>query len=162
MVFNTWRYVPDVCRKKWGSKFWRSISSTDGGGLVYWGLWELDEGDLAMEHRPHKRLRGGGLGEGFITGEPERWDFWEICNIPCKRASLSIDALLGNWRGFVCRDFWDLDSFLWPRGHWDFKSEWGLSLTDTYTSGFLLFGPRGYHETKYRAIWNFVKGTGLL
>jgi len=30
-----------------------------------------------------------------------------------------------------------------PRGHSGFKSEWGFNLTQTYTSGFLPFGPRG-------------------
>jgi hypothetical protein len=43
-----------------------------GEGLVYWGLSELDEGALGMGYRSLKRIRGGGLGEGSFTGEPER------------------------------------------------------------------------------------------
>jgi len=31
-----------------------------------------------------------------------------------------------------------------------FVRVWGLGFTQTYTSGFLLFGPWGYQETKYR------------
>jgi len=50
-----------------------------------------------------KRFYEGDLeGEPF-TGEPERWGFWEICKMPCKRASLSlslsIGAILGNLEG---------------------------------------------------------------
>jgi len=36
------------------------------------------------------------LREGSFTGEPEIWGFWEMCKMPCKQASLSIRALLGN------------------------------------------------------------------
>jgi len=43
-----------------------------GGGLVYRGLCELDEGTLGMGNLSLKRLHGGGLGEGSLTREPER------------------------------------------------------------------------------------------
>jgi len=39
------------------------------------------------------------LREGFFTGEPERWGFWEICKMLCKWASLFLGALLGNLEG---------------------------------------------------------------
>jgi hypothetical protein len=41
----------------------------------------------------------GTLREGSFTGESERWGFWEICKMPCKRASFAIGALLGNLEG---------------------------------------------------------------
>jgi len=119
-----------------------------GGGVVYQGLWELEEGALGMGYRSLKRLRGGGLGEDSFTGKPERWGFWEICKMPCRRASLSMGALLGNLEGFrlpgLLRKLNSISEYLFePWGHSGFKSEWDLSLTQTYISGFLLFGPRG-------------------
>jgi hypothetical protein len=38
---------------------------------------------------------------GLLYWEPKRWGFWEICKMPCKQASLSVGALLGNLEG-VC------------------------------------------------------------
>jgi hypothetical protein len=41
----------------------------------------------------------GALREGFFTGGTRKMRFLEICKIPCKRATLSIGALLGNLEG---------------------------------------------------------------
>ena len=38
-----------------------------GGGLVYWGLWEKDEGALGMRLLSLMRLRGGALGRGAAS-----------------------------------------------------------------------------------------------
>jgi hypothetical protein len=57
--------------------------------------WEGSSGGASL----CKDSTKGTLREGFFTREPKRRGFWEICKIPCKRASLSIGALLGNQEG---------------------------------------------------------------
>jgi len=66
--------LKDVSKRLWRrvSLFIGAPSGEPGGGLVYRGLRELDEGALGMGHLSLKRLRRGGLVEGFFTGEPER------------------------------------------------------------------------------------------
>ena len=54
---------------------------------------------LVLGHLSARDSMKGTLREGSVTGEPERWGFWEICKMPCKRASLFIVALLGNLEG---------------------------------------------------------------
>jgi hypothetical protein len=80
----------------------------------------------------------GTLREGSFTGEPERWGFWEIFKITCKRASLFLCALLGTLK-WVC-----LPGLLREKCIWvpflDLEAIKILSL---------------------EAIWNFSKGTGL-
>jgi hypothetical protein len=69
--------------------------------------------------------------------------------MPCKWASLSIGALLGNLEGVrlpgLLREMNSISvTFFGPGGYSGLKSEWGLSLIQTYISGFLLFEPRVY------------------
>jgi len=61
----------------------------------------IDEWRRALEvgHLSARNSTKGTLMEGSFTGEPEKWGFWEICKMPCKRASLSIGALLRNLEG---------------------------------------------------------------
>ena len=56
---------------------------------------------LVVGHLYARDSMKGTLREGSFTGEPERWGFWEMCKMPCKRASLIIRALLGSLEG-VC------------------------------------------------------------
>jgi hypothetical protein len=77
---------------------------------------------LVLGHLSVRDSVKGALGRGPFTGEPERWGFWEICKMTCRRASLFTGALLRNLEEFVCRDFWEkikvyLGSFLGPGGH---------------------------------------------
>jgi len=66
-------------------------------------------------------------------GNPKDEVFLEICKMPCKRAFLSMGALLGNLEwvrllGLLRERKVYLDSFLGPGGHWDFKVEGHLEL----------------------------------
>ena len=65
-------------------RFWRRESPSTGapfgepgGGFVNWGLWELDEGALEMEHHSSNRLHGEGLGGGGLL----HWRPWNICYV---------------------------------------------------------------------------------
>jgi hypothetical protein len=110
-----------------------------GGGLgelLHWGPWKMCRESLwiwaslwgHLSSRGEPRLSGGlytvdfvrWMEEGSLTGEPERWGFWETCKIPCRRASLSMGAMLGDLEGVVCWDFWEirkvyLGTFIGPR-----------------------------------------------
>jgi hypothetical protein len=64
----------------------------------------------------------GTLREDSCTGETERWGFWEIRKMPCRRACLLIGALLGNLEGVrlpgILRDSKSISGFLFgPGGH---------------------------------------------
>jgi len=77
---------------------------------------------LVVGHLSARDSMKGTLREGSFTGEPERWGLREICRMPCKWASLSVEALLGNLEG-VQWDFWEKRKvYFGPRGHKDFKS----------------------------------------
>ena len=52
-----------------------------------------------MGHLPARDSMKGTLRESSFAGETERRGFGEICKMPCKRAPLSIGALLGNLEG---------------------------------------------------------------
>jgi hypothetical protein len=61
---------------------------------------------------------------------------------PCKRAAVSIGALLGNLEGeFV---------------YWDFREKKKLHIWVPF------LGPRRHYKLSMRAIWNFSKEQGLL
>ena len=54
---------------------------------------------LVVGHLSARDSMKGTLRENSFIGEPERWGFWEICKMPCKRATLFIGALMGNLEG---------------------------------------------------------------
>ena len=56
----------------YGHLFIEALYGEPGGGFVYRGLSELNEGAVGMGHLSLKRLRGGDLGEGSFNGKPER------------------------------------------------------------------------------------------
>jgi len=56
---------------------------------------------LVVGHFSARDSMKGTLSEDSFTGEPERWCFWEVCKMPCKRACLFIRALLGNLEGVL-------------------------------------------------------------
>ena len=110
--------------------------SLHGGPFHPRGTWNVGWGrkpgtlkdewrrSLVVGHLSARGSMKGTLREGSIAGERERWGFWEICKMPCKRVSVSIQALSGRgtWRGFVCLGFWErkkvcLGSFLGPGSH---------------------------------------------
>jgi hypothetical protein len=85
------------------------------GGLLYWGTWKM------------RSLRD--IQNALWVGLPLYTDpFGEPRGV----------HLLG-----LSREMNNISEYLFePGGHSGFKSEWGISLTQTYISGFLLFGPR--------------------
>ena len=100
------------------------------GNLVFWGVGAPITGTLIDEWRRalvvwHLFTRDSlerTLREGSFTVEPEGWGFWEISKMSCKRSPLSMGALLGTWKGFFGRDFWEkikvyLGPFLGHGGH---------------------------------------------
>ena len=70
-----------------------------GGAHVLGTLIDERRRAVVVGHLSARVSMKGTLGEGSFTGEPKRWGFWEICKMPCKRASLFIGALLGNLEG---------------------------------------------------------------
>jgi hypothetical protein len=64
-----------------GISLHRGSASGEPGGLVYWGLWELDERALGMGYRCRKRLRRGGLGEGSLPGNLKDEVFEKYANV---------------------------------------------------------------------------------
>jgi len=114
-VKGTWRegslaedpkgYIEKVLET--GIFFTGASSGKPGGGLFYRGLWELDKGALGLGHLSlSQEAPWRGLRESFFTGEPERCVFWEICKIPCKRASTCIGTLLGKLEGICLPGLW--------------------------------------------------------
>jgi len=87
--------------------------------------------------------------------------------MPCKWASLSIGALLGNLEGvfagtFERKEMYICVPFLDPEVITILSlSEALASLGHTYQSSFLL-DPEDMSKLSIEAIWNFTKGTGLL
>ena len=72
------------------------------------GIWDGGEGVGSYTGDFDRRMEGssGGAsvcerdhGEGSFAGETQKWDFWEICKMSCKRASLSTGTLLGDLEG---------------------------------------------------------------
>jgi len=55
---------------------------------------------LVVGHLSARDSIKGTLMEDSFTGAPESWGFWERWKMPCKKAFLSIGALLGNLEGF--------------------------------------------------------------
>jgi hypothetical protein len=70
-----------------------------GGGCIPGTLTDEWRGTVVVGHIFARDSMKETFREGSFTGEPERWGFWEICKMPCKRPYLSIAALLGNLKG---------------------------------------------------------------
>ena len=70
----------------------------------------------------------GASGKAPLPGNPKDEGFSEICKMPCRWASLSIGALLGNLEGVrltgLLREMNSISEYLFERGgHSGFKSE---------------------------------------
>jgi len=100
------------------------------------------------------------------------WGIWKMrflrdMQMPCRRAPLFIGALLGNWWGFICWDFWEkwivyLSTFVNPEVTQVLSlSEALTSLRHTYLGSFFL-DPEDNRKLSIRAIWSLVEGTRLL
>ena len=110
-----------------------------GGGLTYWGRWEMDEGGSVDEASLSEVSMKGTLREGSFTGELGRWGFWEICKVPSKRTSFFIGALLGNLEGVRLPRLWRKIKYIWVP----------------------FFEPEAIKILSLGAFCNFSKGTGF-
>jgi hypothetical protein len=86
--------------------------------------------------------------------------------MPCRWASLSIGALLGNLEGIcllgLLREINSTSEYFCETGGYSgFKSELGFNLTQTYVSGFLFLGSEDNRKLSIGAIWSLVEGTGF-
>jgi len=92
----------------------RSYTDPRGAWYVGWGGALIDEWRAVVVGHPSARdSMKGNLGKGSFNGEPERWSFWEIYRMPCKRASFPIGALLGNLEVVRLPDFWEKRKYIW-------------------------------------------------
>ena len=92
----------------------KNVKMSTGTGLIYWELWELDEGDCR---------NGAFLSEEAQCGEPLGRAVEDVLTKTLDMGiSLHMGPHLGTWRGFACWDFWEkrivyVGSFLGLGGH---------------------------------------------